>query len=203
VSRWQRWLLHTANLLVSGTGLVYALMRYFMRPADEWAVVNHPWQPHVQHLHLLFAPLLVFACGWIWQGHVAGRQRQAEEPRRRTGPGLIVAFAPMIVSGYLIQTTVSDGWRQAWIALHLTSSAAWLFAFLGHWLSPRVRALRWLRAAAVPWYSRPGARRRVGSPRRLDPEASGGTAPRPGRSVSAGRPESVPARRGVQDIARS
>ena len=144
MSRWQRWLLHTANLLVGGTGLVYALMRYFMRPADEWAVVNHPWQPHVQHLHLLFAPLLVFACGWIWQGHVAGRQRQAEEPRRRTGPGLIVAFAPMIVSGYLIQTTVSDGWRQAWIALHLTSSAAWLFAFLGHWLSPRVRAVRWL-----------------------------------------------------------
>lgn len=142
MSRWQSCLLHTANLLVGGTGLVYGLMRYFMRPADEWAVVNHPWQPHVQHLHLLFAPLLVFACGWIWQGHVAGHLRQGEEQRRRSGPGLVVTLTPMIASGYLIQTTVSEGWRQAWIVLHLVSSAAWLLAFLGHWLSPRVRSAR-------------------------------------------------------------
>jgi hypothetical protein len=31
-------------------------MRCLAEPADEWAVVNHPWQPHLQHLHVLAAP---------------------------------------------------------------------------------------------------------------------------------------------------
>ena len=61
MSRGQSVFLHLANLAVSGTGLVYAWMRYLAEPVDEWAIVNHPWQPHTQHLHILTAPLLVFA----------------------------------------------------------------------------------------------------------------------------------------------
>ena len=82
MSRSQRWLVHTANLLVGGTGLVYAWMRYFMRPADEWAVVNHPWQPHLQHLHVLVAPTLVFAVGLIWTGHVVAKYGNGSRNRR-------------------------------------------------------------------------------------------------------------------------
>ena len=71
MSRSERLFLHVANGLVGGTGLVYAAMRYLMNPTDEWSVVNHPWQPHVQHLHVLVAPLLVFAAGLIWSRHVS------------------------------------------------------------------------------------------------------------------------------------
>jgi len=140
MNRWEARIQHAANLLVVGTGVVYAIMRYFLNPADEWAVVNHPWQPHVQHLHILTAPLLVFACGLIWHRHVANKLHRGEQRGRRSGPGLLLALVPMVVSGYLIQTTVAESWGQVWIVVHLISSAAWTFAFVGHLVgSIRVR----------------------------------------------------------------
>jgi hypothetical protein len=131
VTRWERILLHVANLLVGGTGVVYAVMRYGMEPADEWSVIHHPWQPQVQHGHVLVAPLLVFACGLIWRGHVAAHWDR-ERTVRRSGPGLAFAFVPMIVSGYLLQTSVAPGWRGAWVVVHAVSSAIWLVLFAAH-----------------------------------------------------------------------
>lgn len=142
MTRREARILHLSNVLVGGTGIVYAIMRYLMSPVDEWAVVNHPWQPHVQHLHVLTAPLLVFACGLIWHRHVTGNLGRGEQRGRRTGPGLLVALVPMIVSGYLIQTTVTESWRQIWIVTHLASSGAWLLAFGGHLVRPYWGRLR-------------------------------------------------------------
>ena len=136
---WERRVLHVANLLVAGTGAVYAAMRYLMEPMDEWAVVNHPWQPHLQHLHVLAAPLLVFACGLIWHRHVAGNLRRSEARPARGGPGLLAALVPMVVSGYLIQTTIGEGWRQIWIVTHLAASGAWLLVFVAHATLPAAR----------------------------------------------------------------
>ena len=81
MSRAEWTLVHMANSLVIVTGVVYAVMRYLVTPSDEWAVVNHPWQPHVQHLHLLAAPLLVFAVGVIWRRHVVKRCANAAMSR--------------------------------------------------------------------------------------------------------------------------
>jgi hypothetical protein len=142
MKRWESWLQFVANGLVVGTGTVYGFMRYFMTPVDEWAVINHPWQPHVQHLHVLAAPLLVFACGLIWHRHVAGGIGAGEHRRGVSGPGLAVAFVPMIVSGYLLQTTSSVGWRQTWLALHLITSGFWALLVAAHFFRRRVaRAL--------------------------------------------------------------
>lgn len=131
MSPWERRLQYIANALVGGSGLLYAAMRYLMTPADEWAVVNHPWQPAVQHAHVIVAPLLVFACGMIWRRHVAERWNSGRA-RRRSGPGMALLFVPMILSGYLLQTSVAEGWRQAWIVLHVLSSTLWLVAFAIH-----------------------------------------------------------------------
>lgn len=151
MSRWEARIQFAANLVVGGTGIIYAIMRYLMDPVDEWAVVNHPWQPHVQHLHVLTAPLLVFACGLIWHRHVVGNLRRDEQRERRTGPGLLLALAPMILSGYLIQTTVMELWRQVWIVVHLTSSAAWILAFAAHLVRPnRFRLFQSTRTALHP-----------------------------------------------------
>jgi len=136
MNRWDSWILHAANVLVVSTGIVYAVMRYLLKPVDEWAVINHPWQPHLQHLHVLTAPLLVFACGLIWNQHVAENLGRGGQRGRRSGPGLLFALVPMILSGYLIQTTVAESWRQAWIVVHLISSAAWTLAFVGHFAGP-------------------------------------------------------------------
>ncbi len=85
----------------------------------QLAIVGHPWQPHVQHLHLWTAPLLVFAIGLIWRDHAWRHYRRRVRDRRRSGLSLLLSCAPMIVSGYLLQTAVGDPWRQTWIAMHL------------------------------------------------------------------------------------
>jgi hypothetical protein len=137
VTRSEAWLQHAANALVGGTGLVYGWMRYLAEPVDPFAVANHPWQPHAQHLHVLCAPLLVFACGLIWSRHVWARVRSGFRPRRPSGLALAASLAPMVASGYLLQVAVDERWRTAWIWIHVLVSCVWIAAYLVHQLSPR------------------------------------------------------------------
>lgn len=129
----ERTLLWLANAAVAGTGLAYAWMRYLLVPADEWAVVNHPWQPAIQHLHVLAAPLLVFAVGLVWSSHVVGKLRNGRR-NRSPGIGLALLFVPMAASGYLLQVAVDPAWRQRWIWIHLATSALWIAFFVVHQL---------------------------------------------------------------------
>jgi len=125
-------LLDVANVLVAGTGVVYALMRYVMDSTDEWAVVNHPWQPHVQHLHILAAPLLIFVGGAFWKRHVIEKMRGNSSNGRTTGLVLAVQFVPMVLSGYLIQVSVTETWRIVWIWVHLVTAALWCLLAAAH-----------------------------------------------------------------------
>ncbi len=138
MTRLEAWFLHIATLLVGGGGLVYAWMRYLVRPDDTFAVVNHPWQPAVQHLHVVAAPLLVFAIGLIWKAHAWPGVRLRVATRRKSGLALFATAAPMIASGYLLQTATVPGWRQAWLGIHLVASALWLGGYLAHQVSARL-----------------------------------------------------------------
>ncbi|MBZ0112413.1 MAG: hypothetical protein K8J08_08140 [Thermoanaerobaculia bacterium] len=135
MKRWEAWMVHTATLLVGGTGAVYAVMRYLLSPVDDFSVVNHPLQPTFQHLHVLMAPLLVFAAGLIWRGHVWSHWTGGRPQRRRSGLALLSMLVPMIVSGYLIQTTVTATWRNVWIIVHLITSTLWILGYAVHWLA--------------------------------------------------------------------
>lgn len=135
-----RWM-HLANLAVGITGLVYAWMRYLVQPDPEtFSVVNHPWQPHVQHAHVLAAPFLVFAVGAFWWGHGLAYRARGVREGRRSGTALLGLAFPMIVSGYALQVSVSGVWRSVWIVLHVATSLAWLAAFAGHWIRHRLVA---------------------------------------------------------------
>lgn len=132
MTRPQAWTLHAAALLVGGSGLVYGWMRYFLEPLDEFAVVNHPWQPTLQHLHVLTAPLLVFATALVWSEHVWKRARGGYPRRRPTGLTLFVLFFPMVFSGGLVQVAESEGLRTAAIWLHALSGTLWCAAYAVH-----------------------------------------------------------------------
>jgi hypothetical protein len=142
VSRFERYCLHLSTLLVGGTGLVYAWMLYFVPPTDPYAVVNHPWQPGTQHLHILVAPLLVFAVGLVWQRHIAAHWKRGVKKRRSSGIFMVLTMVPMVASGYLIQTATGDGWRKAWVGIHLAASGLWLAFYLGHQVVPFLVARR-------------------------------------------------------------
>jgi hypothetical protein len=136
VSRLEAWALHLSNLLVGLTGLVYAWMLWFVHPTDPYAVVNHPWQPHVQHLHILIAPFLVFAVGMVWHRHIWAHWKRGRPGGRRTGLSMVLTLAPMVVSGYLVQTAVDDDWRKIWVIVHLIASGLWLAVYLAHQVRP-------------------------------------------------------------------
>jgi hypothetical protein len=139
MTRLEAWLVHLGTILVGGTGLVYAWMCYLARPADPFAVVNHPWQPQVQHLHLVLAPVLVFAAGLVWRRHVWACWRLGIKDRHRSGVALALTLLPMIVSGYLIQIAVEPSWRRAWIVIHCVASGLWIAGYVVHQLLPRAQ----------------------------------------------------------------
>jgi hypothetical protein len=132
MKRWEAFAVHASTALVAGTGLVYAWMRYLLTPADEWAVVNHPLQPATQHLHVLTAPLLVFAIGLVWQQHVWGHWRRGVKQRRRSGLLLLGFLIPMVASGYLLQTAADEPWRRTWVFVHVATSLIFLLGYAGH-----------------------------------------------------------------------
>lgn len=137
--RLEAWCHNLANVLVGGTGLVYACFLWFWEPTDPYAVVNHPWQPTVQHLHILLAPLLVFTAGVVWKGHALPRLREARR-RASSGLALLTTLGPMVASGYLLQVSVDPDWRRAWSLLHVVSSLLWLLAWGVHLRRRRCRA---------------------------------------------------------------
>ena len=96
MTRFEAWCTHIATLLVGGTGLVYAWLRYLATPVDPEALVSHPWQPAVQHLHVVTAPLLVFAAGLLWRSHIWEGLRWRPRERLRSGLALAVALLPMV-----------------------------------------------------------------------------------------------------------
>lgn len=137
-----RWTLHVSNLLVGGSGLLYAGMKYLMESADPFAVVNHPWQPVMLSGHVVTAPLLVFGVGLLLRTHALPHLRRKSRKGYLTGIGLLGLAVPMIASGYLIQTSVDEGWRTAWIWVHIIASCAWTAIYLGHVFSTYVRPSR-------------------------------------------------------------
>jgi hypothetical protein len=137
MTRGEAWLFHASNALVAASGLAYAWAAYLAEPEDPYAIVNHPLQPDLQHLHVLVAPLLVFAGGVVWRSHVAAKLRGNGTTRRTSGWTLLVALAPCAMSGYAIQVATEDSWRFAFVAVHLVTSALWIAGSLVHVLARR------------------------------------------------------------------
>ena len=135
---------HLAVLLVGGSGLIWAWMRYLYEapvdPDDEFglmALVAHPQEPLIQALHVVTAPLLVFAVGLLWRDHVWKRVKNGFPLRRQTGLLLFALVAPMTLSGYLLQVSVDESARSFWQWTHVATSVLWTAGYLIHQLRPR------------------------------------------------------------------
>ncbi|RMH03107.1 MAG: hypothetical protein D6702_07040 [Planctomycetota bacterium] len=134
MSRPEAWFHQLANLLVAATGLAWAWTLWWCEPADEFALVNHPLQPWFQAGHLWTAPLLVFSAGLLWREHAWRRLRRGGRGGRRSGLALMATLAPMVASGFFLQTAAEESGRRLWLAVHLTASALWLLSWVGHQL---------------------------------------------------------------------
>lgn len=87
--------------------------------------------------HLLAVPLLVFAVGWIFQGHVLSKLFRRG---RQRGTGiLLLALLPVIVlSGVLVQVgVVSESTRELSGDVHTVTGALWVAVLIPHALLGR------------------------------------------------------------------
>ena len=134
MNRWQAWFSHVVTIAVGASGIVYLWMKYFMTSDDPFSVVNHPLQPYTLSLHLLTAPLLVFAFGLIFESHIANRLRLGTPLNRRSGLISVFTFALMTGSGYALQITAAATLSRAALVLHLASSGLFLVSYLAHQL---------------------------------------------------------------------
>jgi len=130
------WLTTTVAAL---TGGLYAILAYLLEQEDPFQAYNHWLQPWALHAHIVGVPLLVFAVGWVFSAHVMARLRDTPS-RRASGVTLIVFFAIMVLSGYLLQVMSSDLARTALSWIHGIAGVLWTLVFAGHaWTGRRLR----------------------------------------------------------------
>lgn len=128
-----RRIFHAANACVCTGGLLYAAFKWLLtKPPNEFGTPIHPWEPGLKAAHILFAPLLVFAIGWIWRAHVASQLRHGVRQKRSSGLFLVMLAAPMILSGGGFQVSVEASTRALWSQAHLWASLLWVLGSILH-----------------------------------------------------------------------
>ena len=132
MSRAQVLYLQLCVLITALTGIVFAVMKYAMKSNDEFAVVNHPLQPYMLSAHVLVAPLLVFAFGWVFTNHIWPGFASGIARKRKSGLWSMGAIAPMVLSGYLLQVSTGNATRQAMAIAHWISSGLFVAAYVIH-----------------------------------------------------------------------
>jgi hypothetical protein len=145
---WYKWAFALVTLAVTISGGAFFVMKYCLEPADPFAVVNHPLQPLMLHVHVLSSPALLLMFGALLQGHVAGRLRQAEPANRRSGMIAAGSFAVMAVSGYLLQVVVSTSLSRGLVVAHVASGAIFAVSYGAHLVVSLVLARR--RSSTIP-----------------------------------------------------
>jgi hypothetical protein len=124
---------HAANVLIGISGLVYFWMLYLMEGANEFSILNHPWQDAVRNWHIVLAPLLIFGVALLLKNHILYKIRSKYNgPGRLTGYLLCALFLPMVFSAYLLQIASDDYWHTVFKYAHNSVSFLWIFTYLVH-----------------------------------------------------------------------
>jgi len=119
-------------LFTLATGLSLGFVTFFVRPSDPFAVVNHPLQPWLRHMHILAGPILIFMVGWLWQDHVLAHIRRRVRTARISGWISALLFPAMAASGYLLQVTMDETWQAIWRWTHISIALIWSLAAATH-----------------------------------------------------------------------
>ena len=125
-------------------------MKYLLTSEDPYAVIHHPWQPAMLKAHILAAPVLVFALGVIFSRHVVARWKSGRRTGRSSGALIVAVAAPMVLSGYALQTLTSRTWVVAASWTHLTTGFLFLLGFALHQTAATLRERRRVAASPAP-----------------------------------------------------
>ncbi len=132
MSRWEKWSFHVLLILVSVTGVLYFWMKYLMEDGDPFSLVNHPLQSFVLDLHIMVSPLLIFVVAGVIYSHVIQKLSDRTNSNRRSGLAALICFAPMVLSGYLLQVAADTWVYRVSLLLHLLTGGIFLITYLLH-----------------------------------------------------------------------
>lgn len=132
MTRFERWSVWTSAIATGLTGLGFFWARYLVESSDPWALVNHPLEPWLLKIHILVAPVFVFAVGLITIRHVLMHIRARIRRGRLSGLAMVWLMIPMVGSGYLIQVVSTEGWLTGLAIAHIVTGAIFLLAIAGH-----------------------------------------------------------------------
>ena len=132
MKRWERWSFNLAALVVALTGFVYFWMKYFVENPDPFAVLNHPWEAAMLHLHVLASPPFLLVFGIILNSHVLKKLGAARLPNRKSGLASFALFAAMVCSGYLLQVTADERWLRGLVIVHVGSGTLFSVTYVSH-----------------------------------------------------------------------
>ena len=128
----EKWAVWLSSGLVLITGTVYLWMKYWLPAADPFSVIHHPLQPLFLKLHILTAPLMVFALGSIGLRHVWLHYATGVRQGRRSGMGTAIVIIPMVLTGYLIQAVTGETALRAIALIHIGTGLAYGLVLLLH-----------------------------------------------------------------------
>ena len=132
MKRWEAWWNHAALIAVSLSGFAYGIFKYLVPNPDPDSRIGHPWQPAIMKMHILAAPLALFAIGLIFRRHALARMRSGERNGRRTGAAMFWLLLPLAVTGYLIEVFVETAAVRAAAWSHLGLGLAFLLGYAFH-----------------------------------------------------------------------
>ncbi|HET8799012.1 MAG TPA: hypothetical protein VFO89_15065 [Thermoanaerobaculia bacterium] len=132
MSKLQLVWLHVSIALTTITGVVFAWMKYFVKGTDEFAVVNHPMQPHLLAAHVVVAPLALFILGWTFSNHMLPKYRFGNGKKRMSGVLSMIVIAPMALSAYLLQIATNETLREAMAVAHWITSGVFAIGYILH-----------------------------------------------------------------------
>jgi len=117
VTRWEAWTSHLGWTLTAGSGVLYGVLKYFVRSSDPDSRMGHPWQPGLLAIHVVAAPLAIFGFGLLFRRHVLARLTADGGAKRLTGTAMTLLAVPVAMSGYVLQTLTGDAARRwtGWI----------------------------------------------------------------------------------------
>lgn len=181
MTRFEKGSVWITTLLVALTGIGYGWTKYLTTSTDPFSVINHPLQPVFLKLHILVAPLLLFAIGMVALRHIWRHFRSGTRRSRKSGLTTAAALVPMVGTGYAIQVISGESWLTVMIVAHIAAGLLYLVGILLHqWFLRRSATARaGSRAAAETVPSGSGAVAETALRTRTARSSGGHSAPRP------------------------
>lgn len=132
MSTFEKWSIWVSSFLVTATGVLYLWMKYFLPVPEGFSIIRHPLQPLVLKLHIITAPLLLFAIGAIAVRHIWRHLVSKTGPGRISGWSAALTTIPMVATGYLLQVFSSESWLRGLAIAHIVTGLIYGGGFLLH-----------------------------------------------------------------------